>query len=350
MKLHSAVSAAAVSALAVGAALFAAHRAVWDFDMFWYAGRHWWAPYAPDLMHTAEAQETLHASTTGVPLGYPYPPVLLLLLVPLGLLPVKMAWAIWSGLWAGLFAYLVSLRAQWAALLLVFSIPMFYAAYIGQTGLMISCAVLGAFMLLPDRPKLAGALLAVVCCIKPQSALMAPFVLWGRWDAVKGAVIAGTTLILASLVLGPHLWIDWLHVVTRFSGEMGPIVPKISPRLLFPNLGWTIALATVGIAFACLERGVLGFAVGTLLCSPYFQMYDLALFGLFGAVLVADWARAGPLPGAAPGLLGLVLILCPAYPITLTLMCGALIGLWAMKAKLSVAQRLASDTRYRAIP
>jgi hypothetical protein len=280
----------------------------YDFEMFWYAGRHLADPYASNLIHTAEARRVLGASVDKFRIPLYYPPPFLLLMAPLSVLPLPVAYCLWSSGSLALFAGLAARRLGWAAGLALLGMPAIYNTLLGQTGLFIACCLLAVFML-EDRPKLAGALFAVITLIKPQSALVAPFLLWGRWEHVKGGVIAGLGLIAASLALGPHLWVQWLAAVQRFPTEILPLAPKITPGDLFPGYGWRILLAIVGVGFALWERGVAGFLVGTLFLTPYVQIYDLAVFSVFGAQLLARWKRAGP----ALSFFGVNLVGLPAY-------------------------------------
>jgi hypothetical protein len=281
----------------------------YDFEMFWYAGRHLADPYASNLLHTDEARRALGPAISKFPIPLYYPPPFLLLMTPLGALPLPVAYCVWSAGSLALFAHLAARRLGWPAILVLMGMPAIYNTMVGQTGLFIASCLMAVFML-ERRPRLAGALFAVIVLIKPQSALVAPFLLWGRWEQVKGGVIAGVALIAASLVLGPHLWIQWWAAIQRFPTEMLPLVPKIAPGDLFAGYWWRVLLAGAGISFALWERGLAGFLVGTLFLTPYVQIYDLAVFSVFGAQLLARWRRAGP----ALSLFGINLVCLPAYP------------------------------------
>lgn len=265
----------------------------------------------------------------------------MLLWWPLSRLPMNVAFVLFSGASAALFMALCVRRVGWLAALSLFSLPLAYSAFIGQVGLMISCAVIAAFEMIGRRPRLAGAILAAIVCIKPQSAIVVPFVLWGRWEAVKAGMLAGVALIVCSLLFGPKLWIEWLHSLNQFKSVAEAIVPRIMPySLLDGAIWWRIFLVIVGIVFATWERGFTGFFVGSLLCSPYFQLYDLAGFSFLGLLILSDWRRLGPLKGLVAGMFGLILVACPAYPETTTLFCAALIGLRVFASRIRVGKAI----------
>jgi hypothetical protein len=205
---------------------------------------------------------------------------------------------------------------------------------------MIASLVIAGFQRLEEKPRLAGVLLAVAACVKPQALILAPVVLWGRWATVKAAVLAGLALCAASLAMGPHLWIDWFRILPRFADLVEPTVPKISPGYLVPGLPWRLALGAAGLAFAWRERGIAGLLVGTLLCTPYVQLYDLAGFSYLGARLVRDAKRAP----AAVVVFGAALTVCAAWPLLTTAYCAGLAAVaeWrrrkpAMKAPAGIA-------------
>jgi hypothetical protein len=313
-----------------------------DFELYWLAAKHWSDPYTPLLIHSAEVQALFPgADLSGARLPYYYPPPAMLLSWPLSLLPMQAAFRLFCGATCAFAMVLAVRRVRWTAVLLFLSLPMFYGAFLGQIGLLIGCIAILAFEIIDTRPQLAGALLAAMVCIKPQSALVAPFVLWGRWETVRAGVVVGVSLLLASLVFGPERWVEWWQSMGRFQAEIWPIVPKIMPYLLFGHpIWWRITLIAVGVAFAAWERGLAGFLVGTLVCTPYFQLYDLLGFSFLGLLIVGDWKRMGPLKGLLPGAFGLVLIVCPAMSESLTLLIAGLIGLRLMRRRVAVARSI----------
>lgn len=299
-----------------------------DFGHFWLSARYWTHPY----------DESVAKGVFAAPYWWPevrehdifvfsYPPTLLLVMWPFGQLPMQMALLLFNGASAGVFMALCVRRVGWTALWALFSLPLFLSLILGQMGLPAACAVIAAFEVIETRPRLAGALLAVVACIKPQVVLAAPIVLWGRWDAVKAGLVTGVSALLASLVFGPHRWIEWVQHMAGLKAQM-PYLPQVMPYLLFDGaLWWRVVLIAVGLGFAAWERGLAGLLVGTFLISPYLWLYDVAGLSFLGLLILAEAKRLPPLMALGPFLLGLLLVVSPTYSETITLICLSLIAL-----------------------
>jgi hypothetical protein len=314
-----------LAAVVLGAALTLAPADPFDFAMFWYAGGHPAEAYAVDLVHSPAFVRATHMANS-MTLPFFYPPPLLLLFFPLGFLPLAAAKAIWSGGWCGAFVWVASRDTRWATPLFAISIPLLWGTAIGQTGAMIATLIVAAATRLDERPRLAGALLALAAC-KPQAVLLVPILLWGRWTAVRAALVTGVGLMAASLLLGPQRWVEWFHLLPRFADLVQPAYPKITPAFLFHATGWKVVVAAVGVCFALAERNVRGLLVGTLMVSPYVQLYDLAGISYLGATLVADARRSS----AATVVFGVALVICAAWPILTTAYCAGLILIWAIR-------------------
>src|SRR5262249_35509775 len=144
-----------------------------------------------------------------------YPPTFLLLAAPFGQLPLALAYPLWAGLGLALFmaACTAMARPTWANAILFLTPPVVFAAAAGQSATWLGAAMIGGCLLLDRRPALAGALLAIAACLKPQAMVMAPLLLWGRWRAMGAAVAAGCGLVAASLLFGPQLWLEWPQVL-----------------------------------------------------------------------------------------------------------------------------------------
>jgi hypothetical protein len=290
----------AVLAIAVWtavAAINAQDRAA-DFDVFWAAARHWRAPYDPALVTQLKA--ALHIKGA---LPFVYPPTFLLAAWPFGLLPLKFAFPLWSGISAGLFILAASfvVRPVWAALALFIVPPVVLAIAPGQTSLLVGAAAMAGFTLKARRPALAGLLFAAAACIKPQAMILAPIVLWGDWRVLRWALIGGLSLILASFVFGPALWPQWLHALGDFAGVM-PRTDRINPSVLFAGPGWMATLALLGVWLAWRSRDMAGLVCGALCLTPYAHEYDLAPLAPLALSWLIGWKTQGwsrALAGAA---------------------------------------------------
>ncbi len=156
-------------------------------------------------------------------LPYVYPPHFVLA-APLALLPLPIAFYLWTALQASLLA--LALRWLWedarpwgppapgvaVATLLAFQ-PLFLTFQLGQQALISLVALYGlARALRDDRPVAAAAWLALAS-LKPQLALLpAVFLLGaGRWRVLLYAagLFAGWAAA-ATALLGPHCWADFL--------------------------------------------------------------------------------------------------------------------------------------------
>jgi hypothetical protein len=312
----------AIVAFALGAGMALAPTGPEDFAMFWYVGRHWAEAYNPTVSHSPGF--TAIAPPTGnLELPFFYPPTFLPVVALFGLAPLAVAKVLWSGVWTAAFAWTASRDTRWATPLLALSLPLLWCAAIAQTGLMIATLVIAGFQLRQTRPALAGALLAAAACIKPQALLLAPIVLWGEWRLVRAAIATAAAAALVSLAFGPRLWLDWIHILPRFGDLVAPTVPHVAPAYVFGALWWRVGVGLVGIAFALFDRSLTGLLVGTLMCTPYVQLYDLAGLSYIGARFVADARRAS----AAKVVFGAILTVCVAWPVLTAAYCAALIGL-----------------------
>jgi hypothetical protein len=312
----------AAVAFVLGVAVsFAPH--LLDFQLFAYLGRHPAAAYDIEAVHRADFARLGEVFPPGKYLPFGYPPTFLMFLPIAALLPVVWAKALWCGGWCSAFIYTASKDARGATPLLVLSLPMLWCLAFGATGLMITTMTIAGFQLRESRPRLAGVLLGLAACFKPQALLLAPIVLWGQWAVVRAAVVTGVCAVLASLLLGPHLWAEWVTSLPRFQAMIGPLFFKVSPAYLVDSVLWRVAIAGVGVWFAWRERNVAGLLVGNLLCTPYVQFYDLAGLSYLGGRLVAKGRQAS----AVEMVLGLALVVCVAWPPLTTLYCAGLIGL-----------------------
>jgi hypothetical protein len=313
----------ALAALALGAALAFALWVQPDFKLFWFVGRHPALAYDFEAVHAPEFARLGAAFGPHDHLPFGYPPTLLLLLGPLGLLPPMAAKMLWSGGWCAAFAWTAWRDTRWVTPLLLLSVPLLWCAAIGQTGLMIATLTVAGFQRLDERPRLAGVLLAVAACMKPQALLLAPIVLWGRWEVVRAAVLAAAAVVLASLLYGPGLWPQWLQSLPRFEALIGHSYLKVGPGDLLPGLWWRVLLDLAGAAFAWRRRDLVGLLAGGLLCAPYVQLYDLAGVSFLGAILVRDARRERPLVVV----FGAVLTLCVAAPALTAIYCAGLVAI-----------------------
>jgi alpha-1,2-mannosyltransferase len=291
-----------------------------DFVSFWAAsglaldGRPE-AAYDPAAHYAV--QRTAVPATDESYYAFLYPPVFLLVCLPLAALPYLWSLTIWLGV-TGL-AYWRCLRAllpqRWAALpILAYPAVLMNAGH-GQNGFL-STACFGAAMLALDRrPVLAGLAFGGLV-FKPHLAVVVPFALAasGRWRTLIAAALSASALCLLSwLVFGGETWRGFLAqtALARAVLEQDLVGPAkmVSTFAAIRLLGGGVAAAyaaqvAVGLALCGVLWGIrrarpAGLALGALmvamavLASPFLLDYDLVLLALPMAWLMASAQRTG---------------------------------------------------------
>jgi hypothetical protein len=247
-----------------------------DFYVFWTAAQHWQAPYDPAIIASLEAR--LHLGGTW---PFAYPPTFLLLVWPFAQLPLSVAYPLWTGLSCGLFFYAAAhlIRPIYATAVLAICPVVFFSAELGQTSLLVGAAMIGAWLMRDNRPALAGVLLGLAACIKPQAVLLAPIVFWGRWRTLAWMIAVGAALVAASLVFGWRRWAEWPHALAAFRALV-PATDRINPSALIAAplwvaSGWAAIVGVFGLALALTSRDLVGLVGGALCLTPYAHAYDL---------------------------------------------------------------------------
>jgi hypothetical protein len=189
-----------------------------DFFNFWMYGREAFSVdpgrfYDLDT-YQAAVKQMLGPDSEYQP-NWSYPPSIMLLAPPFGVLPYVPALIIFTAL--GIAAYFAVLLRRFGDWRLVGLVAISPAAIIclnsGQFAYAITALLVAIFWRLDRRPILAGVLIGVLS-LKPQLGLFLPVMLIasGRWQTF--GVAALTTLALAALttaLFGVQPWIDYLH-------------------------------------------------------------------------------------------------------------------------------------------
>jgi Glycosyltransferase family 87 len=243
---------------------------------------------------------------------YSYPPVLLVLSLPLALMPYVPGLGVWLiATWYGFYRALKLTGREGVLLLSVATPALFVSAVGGQNGAMTAALLGGGLTLLDRRPVVAGVLLGLLA-YKPHLGLMLPFaVIAGRrWLAMGAAAATVLLLVTASVVLfGADRWADFANTLTMMRTmilEDGTGIWHRMPSVFVfvrrlgagPDLAYALqAAAALTAAFfvarswfrddpAYLRNAMV--VVGTCLATPYLQDYDLVM----GAFVVV-WLRMG---------------------------------------------------------
>jgi hypothetical protein len=303
-----------------GAIPVATPRSPTDFDVFYLVAQMVWrgdVEQAYSFSTMGPAQEALTGETVFMP--WTYPPQFNLIVAPLALLPLGMAYALFTAM--TLSAYLATLKAvagRKFTLLIFLLFPTITITMVcGQNGFLTGTLIGLACLGLQRRSPLAGLPLGLMI-IKPHlAAAFAVYTLLSRcWGA---ALVAAATIlvtsVLAAVLLGMDIWTAFLGGVHEAAGYLRqglyPFYRMVSPYALLRTFGApatmgmvvqfiSAALSLLVIVLACRRglpvRRILGLtAIASLLISPYAYDYDLPIYGIGLAALMPDILRFGRL-------------------------------------------------------
>jgi alpha-1,2-mannosyltransferase len=305
-----------------------------DFQALWTSGflAHNGEPttnYDPQTLHLRQVALGMRADEHN---PFPYPPIFLLILAPLGGLSRVAAFALFMGVtFAGyLWASTGGRWRDWPALLGAFAAPATGVNLIfGQSGFLAAGLMLGGLGLVERRPIVAGVLFGLLA-YKPQLGVLVPVVLVGArcWRALAAACATVVACAAAATVaFGANIWAAWVSSLLDYSRMtmVDRLMPTVAGSLRSagaPNAVALAAQAVVAIAVgvvvwrACrggMTPRVAALAVvGAFLATPHALNYDLpmttaavvwwldrrvrASHGLFvGEIIVLSLALALPL-------------------------------------------------------
>lgn len=332
-----------------------------DFLSFWAAGRlasqgQIASVYTIALHHGVEAQ-----AVPGVGLlPFPYPPFVLPLFVPFGMLPFWLAFGAWVALTAIFY-----IAVTWHRLEARFSLAQAPAAanfITGQNGFLTAGIFIGGTGMLPSRPFVAGAILGLLC-FKPQLAILLPVALLaGReWRAIAGGIVSSLALSIVGLLLfGATSYSSFLAILPHFSNWLSagrwPWGELASPFALLRWFGVPMRAALVvhgivAVGAAALtgrawwrkdEARVPILAAATLLIPPYLFTYDALLLTLPLAWLAKERRQAA---FVAAWLLSLLPAIAYLRPFPNTIPVAAMLSLWALHRR----QAASSEAPSRAV-
>ena len=290
-----------------------------DFLNFWTYGREAWSGEAGRFYDIAaynrQLQELLGPAYQTQ--QWSYPPHLILLMAPFGLLPYLPAYLLWTVLGAAALLWAVPAgcdrRLGAAALLLA---PAGLIAFVsGQNAFFVAAIFAAVFRFMDARPLLAGLLLGVMT-VKPQVGLLVPLmlVMTGRWTVFASAAATSLALVGATaLLFGPEIWTTYLrdalpvqeYVIRDPTRATLGLMPTAYMNARILGLSAEAAYAVQGV-FASLAVAavvwtyrrprdpLLSFGIvltATLAATPYLMSYDLVAVSW----LVLALATAGKL-------------------------------------------------------
>lgn len=296
----------------------AASRPLVDFDMFHLVGQMIWRgelPQAYRFETLLQAQRTLTGRDSFMP--WTYPPQFNLLVAPMGLMPLWLAYGLFTTITLlGYLAVLKRLAGEHLPLVLFITFPaLTITIACGQNGFLTGMLIGLACLWVERRRSLAGLPLGLMI-IKPHlAAASAIYTIFSRrWAAVllAAATVVGTSL-LATGILGTGIWSSVAGAAKEarifLENGMYPLFRMVSVYAALYSLGvpaWaaltvqilTAATCLLMVAFAALTawpvRSAIGFAVmSSVLVSPYAYDYDLPIFGIGLALILPELIRVG---------------------------------------------------------
>lgn len=281
-----------------------------DFLSYWAAARlalNGTAAAAYDIDLHRAVQATAVDMNGDMP--FPYPPFVLMLLMPLGLMLYVPGFLLWVG--GSAVAFVAAMRrfdARTIWLAIGFP-PVMINMIIGQNGLVTGALFAGfAVMLARGRPFVAGLLLGCLV-IKPHLGLAIPIVLAvaREWRMFAGAAASVLSLLAGGLILFPlDVWSAWLAQAPLYASIVADgLVPWYKMASVYAGLrviglpseiAWAlhIAIAVGAVGVCCMiwrcdvRAGARAAALAAtmMLVSPYLYIYDEVILALPFAWLV----------------------------------------------------------------
>ena len=307
-----------------------------DFPVFWNAAR-----LALDGVPLQVFEETNLMTDTGkwasAWMPWLYPPGYLMLITPLGLMSMPLAWAVMTGISFAVFALAIRPFAAGVlpvVLAVTFAPGLLPAITTGQNTLVWYAGLLAALASLrAGRPVLAGVLIGVLT-LKPQLGLLIPFALIaaGHWRTVIAATI--TTIgvsAVPTLIYGIEYWPAWMEMTRRHGDMIFAEVQTIGlmgssfvfwigvgiEETLALSLQWlTIGMAALIIVVvwrspaAGFDLKAASLLTAIPLSSPYFWFYEAAVLAIATLFMI----RAGVLGPRPLNLLFLAMLWLGAGP------------------------------------
>ena len=285
-----------------------------DFLCFWVASKGAADGAAPALYDWSQLRPMIeHYIGHGFDgfLPWKYPPIALLVFMPLALLSEPAAHLVWALSTFGLLLFVIYRIAGRMAVLAAIAAPLTPPEILmGQNG-SATAAALGMGLLLCDRRRfLAGMFFGLLAC-KPQLCVMLPVALLMRrdWRTIAGAATSAIALVIASIfVHGPATWVAFLNSLRGNAAAFAEgSVPWSAIQSAYaatralggrPDLAFavqTIVTVAAVAAVVAIERRTSSNALksaaicaATVLATPFILVYDLTVLGVGMAFLARE--------------------------------------------------------------
>ena len=296
-----------------------------DFVNIWHGGGEA-ARHGAQAVYDREAyRATLKeaADVSGI-YAFSYPPHMLMLAAPFGLLSYPAALALWS--LGGLAFFWIAARPwlhevglpSWSVLLLPGAIINLWA---GHFGFLIGGLALLGFWHAERAPTRSAAAFALMT-VKPHLGLLVPVVLLAkmRWRLIWLTGVGTLALVLVSVaVLGHGAWTAWFSSTLAFQlsltsqtagAEFILMMPTVKRALtsigavpaLVTGVPLVVALVTVALLLFIVKRSApvrqvgLASQVATILILPYAFHYDLVITSLIALLTAKRWRSRWYMP------------------------------------------------------
>ncbi|MHC2622727.1 hypothetical protein ACVIW2_004759 [Bradyrhizobium huanghuaihaiense] len=308
-------------------------RKLADFDAFHIVAQRVWRGDLDQVYHF-EALLKMQMEAAGGATGFmpwTYPPQYDLLLAPFALLPVGLAYLLFTA--ATLALYLAVLRkiadVNFAPVLVILFPALAITIGAGQNGFLTGALIALVCLSVERRPLLAGLALGAMV-IKPHLAIAVGVYLLAtrRWVALAtAAAVVLASSLLCTLLFGWQIWTAWLGAIRESASylEQGsyPLYRMISAYAALYEAGLPANIAfwgqvtvaglallavLIGTARGTSSRFALGIAVTvSVMISPYAYDYDLPMLGIGLALILPDLATLAS-PRERSWMYGLILL------------------------------------------
>jgi hypothetical protein len=285
-----------------------------------------------------------------------YPPTLLFLTYPLGLLPYSTAFAVWMV--ATLLVYLVAIYAiiprPATVIVALTTSPVVFNVLLGHNGFLTAGLIGLSLALMERRPWLSGIFLGLLT-YKPQFGILFPFALLAARNWRSPASATATSVILgmaAAIAFGYQTWPAFLSSLigreVSLSEVQGLPIPLLSAFGVLQSMGvstrvaWivhsAIVVAVAAVVLVIWAKQIphalkaAALCIGAVTVSPYVLGYDFCALSIAVAFFVSDGLSRGFLSGERATLFGCwvgLFILSGPVPLVINLI---LLGLVVRRA------------------
>ena len=247
--------------------------------------------------------------------GWSYPPHLMLIAAPFGLLGYNSAYILFIVI--SLALIVVTARREFSSrtlfLTVVLSPLTIMVILSGQFAILIAFLVLGVFKIMDSRPVLCGLFLCLLT-MKPQIGVLFPlyFLLTGRWNVlfIAGAMVSiflGLSIVIFGLdpwqiyfvekiprqinildVPNPYVqgWMPTLVMQLKLFGVSTAAAMKLQPFVAIAGVGLLIYVAR---RFTDPLVHIGTFIIVSILLTPYLLTYDLFILMWFVTLLTEQY-------------------------------------------------------------